>query len=144
MDDRPVVVTGATGNVGLPVVRLLTASGVAVRAAVRTPGHRGAPDPLPEQTERVVFDWLDPGTWAPAFAGARAVLVVRPPQLSRPRTQMVPALQAAREAGVEHMVLLSLQGAEGNRLVPHAVLEHGCGPKVCRGPSCVPPSSCRT
>lgn len=36
---------------------------------------------------------------------------------------MVPALEAARLAGVRHMVLLSLQGAEKNRVVPHAALE---------------------
>lgn len=91
-----------------------------MRAAVRSPG---AADDLPLDVERVGFDWLDPATWPVAFAGARSVFVVRPPQLSRPRTQMLPALEAARDAGVQHMVLLSLQGAETNRVVPHAALE---------------------
>lgn len=36
---------------------------------------------------------------------------------------MVPALRAARDAGVGHLVLLSLQGAEANPLLPHAALE---------------------
>lgn len=94
-----------------------------VRAAVRGLQPPGEHDGLPRDVGRVAFDWLDPDTWTPAFAGARAVLVVRPPQLSRPRTQMVPALEAARDAGVAHMVLLSLQGAESNRVVPHAALE---------------------
>ncbi|MDA9912931.1 NmrA family NAD(P)-binding protein [Candidatus Nanopelagicales bacterium] len=36
---------------------------------------------------------------------------------------MAPALQAAQTAGVQHVVLLSLQGAEGNKVVPHAKIE---------------------
>ena len=36
---------------------------------------------------------------------------------------MLPALAAARAAGVRHMVFLSLQGAEKNPVVPHAAIE---------------------
>jgi uncharacterized protein YbjT (DUF2867 family) len=36
---------------------------------------------------------------------------------------MLPALEAAKAAGVEHVVLLSLQGAEHNTVVPHHALE---------------------
>jgi uncharacterized protein YbjT (DUF2867 family) len=116
-----VVVTGPTGNVGRPLVDLLLAAGVPVRAALRADPARSYG--LPEGVERTEFDWLDPVTWPATFAGARSLFVVRPPQLSRPRSQMLPALEAARDAGVEHVVLLSLQGAEGNRFVPHAALE---------------------
>ena len=118
----PVVVTGATGNVGRYVVPLLVAAGVPVRAAVRSPAT--SPQQfLRDGVERVVLDWQDPGTWGAAFVGARSIFVVRPPHLSRPRTQMLPALRAAEHAGVEHVVLLSLQGAQTNRMVPHAALE---------------------
>ncbi|WP_340268507.1 NmrA family NAD(P)-binding protein [Aquipuribacter nitratireducens] len=117
--DGPLVVTGATGTVGAPVVRALVAAGADVRAAVRPGGPAVPPGPA----EEVPFDWQDEATWRPAFAGAHSVFVVRPPQLGRPRTHMLPALAAAREAGVRHLVLLSLQGAEGNRVVPHATLE---------------------
>jgi uncharacterized protein YbjT (DUF2867 family) len=116
-----VVVTGATGNVGRPLVDLLLAAGAPVRAGLRADPSR--PSGLPADVEPVEFDWLDPVTWSATFAGARSLFVVRPPQLSRPRTQMLPALEAARDAGVEPVVLLSLQGAEGNRFVPHAALE---------------------
>jgi len=36
---------------------------------------------------------------------------------------MVPSLEHARAVGVEHIVMLSLQGAERNPVVPHAALE---------------------
>jgi uncharacterized protein YbjT (DUF2867 family) len=116
-----VLVTGATGNVGRPVLAGLRGAGVAVRAAVR-PGS--APGAGPAAV--VPFDWEVPATWPAAFAGVSSVLVVRPPHLSRPKRQMLPALDAALAAGVRHVVLLSLQGAEGNRVVPHAALEAWC------------------
>ncbi len=122
------VVTGATGNVGTPLVHRLHEAGVPVRAALR-PGAGTAPAvalpaaAFPAAVHRVPFDWQDPATWEATFRGARAVFVVRPPHLSRPTRQMLPALRAARALGVAHMVLLSLQGAERNRLVPHAALE---------------------
>lgn len=47
----------------------------------------------------------------------------RPPQLGRPRTQMLPSLEFARRARVRHVVFLSLQGAEHNKVVPHARIE---------------------
>ena len=49
-----VLVIGATGKTGRPVVEALTARGVKVRAASRRPGTNG-----------VRFDWADRDTWAP-------------------------------------------------------------------------------
>jgi len=121
--DGPVLVTGATGNVGRAVVDALVTAGAPVRAAVRPSSRPDTAVAWPLDVHRTAFDWQDPATWDEAFAGASSVLVVRPPQLSRPRTQMVPALEAARQAGVRHFVLISLQGAETSRLVPHAALE---------------------
>lgn len=51
------------------------------------------------------------------------MFLLRPPHLGNPGAQLLPSLEAAKAAGVRHVVLLSLQGAERNRLVPHAALE---------------------
>lgn len=110
------LVTGPTGNVGSAVLRELLAAGADVRAAT----HGGGEEP---GAEAVRFDFLDASTWTAAFAQVDAMFVVRPPVLSRPKTQMLPALAAARDAGVQHMVFLSLQGAEKNPVVPHAAIE---------------------
>ena len=48
---------------------------------------------------------------------------MRPPQLSDISRDMAPSLQAAEGAGVAHMVLLSLQGADTNKVVPHAKIK---------------------
>ncbi len=122
---RRVLVTGATGNVGRGVMDRLVTAGVPVRAAV-------TPQQLPQSESRtaapagvaeVGFDFTDGSTWSAAFDGVEQMFLMRPPHLSRPRSQMAPALEAARAAGVRQVVLLSLQGAERNRVVPHAALE---------------------
>jgi uncharacterized protein YbjT (DUF2867 family) len=118
MMTEPVLVTGATGNVGSRVVELLREAGVPVRAA-----GRARPTSQIDGVEAVRFDFTEPESWTGAFHGVRTAFIVRPPHLGRPRTQMVPALEAAKDAGVEHMVLLSLQGADKSKVVPHAALE---------------------
>jgi uncharacterized protein YbjT (DUF2867 family) len=109
-----ILVTGATGTVGGAVVRGLTAAGRDVRPATRSPVAGGA---------AVAFDFTDPRTWAAAFRGVEVVFAIRPPQVSNVHRDMVPALAAARTAGVSHVVFLSLQGAERIPVLPHAAVE---------------------
>ncbi|TDU88379.1 uncharacterized protein YbjT (DUF2867 family) [Kribbella voronezhensis] len=110
-----VLVTGASGRVGQHVLAELTRSGVAVRAA-----SHGAPPP---GCDSVPFSFTDSATWDGATRGATAMFVIRPPQIGNVKRDMLPALAAARRNGVRRMVLLSLQGAEHNRAVPHYALE---------------------
>ncbi|MGS0687566.1 SDR family oxidoreductase [Nakamurella sp. GG22] len=117
-----VLVTGATGNVGRPVAVGLLAAGVPVRAAVRDP-RTVTDDPHLAGATAVAFDFTAPQTWAAAFAGVEVMFLVRPPQLSRVKRDLLPALRAAENAGVRHVVFLSLQGAERNQVVPHAAVE---------------------
>ncbi|WP_448072618.1 NmrA family NAD(P)-binding protein [Georgenia yuyongxinii] len=112
----PVLVTGATGNVGRVVLDALATAGAEVRAASRDGRAVG-------QMPGVAFDFTDAATWPAAFTGIGSLFVVRPPALGNAKRDIVPALAAARAAGVRHMVLLSLQGAERNRVVPHAAIE---------------------
>jgi uncharacterized protein YbjT (DUF2867 family) len=108
--DRDVaLVTGASGTVGRDVVRLLGEHGVPVRAASRS----GSP----------AFDLTDPATWPAALGGVDRLFLVRPPAVHAVRRDVVPFLEAARSAGVRHVVLLSVQGADRLPVTPHARLE---------------------
>ncbi|MFF2306094.1 NmrA family NAD(P)-binding protein [Streptomyces sp. NPDC058128] len=112
-----ILVTGATGRVGRHVLQELTAQGVPARAAVHGPAPGTTATGVP-------FSFTDPRTWREAMSGATSMFVMRPPQISRVKEDMLPALSAAREYGVKRMVLLSLQGADRNPAVPHHALEN--------------------
>ncbi|WP_199711350.1 NmrA family NAD(P)-binding protein [Tessaracoccus antarcticus] len=110
-----ILVTGANGTVGAAVVVELRLAGVAFRSAVRTPA--------PEVAQEVLFDFTDPSTWDQAFQGVTSLFLVRPPAIGNVKRDLLPAVAAARAAGVTHVVFLSLQGAERNKMVPHAAVE---------------------
>jgi uncharacterized protein YbjT (DUF2867 family) len=109
------LVTGARGNVGKVVARDLQSGGGDVRLGVRAP-QEGAAD-------EVAFDFADPSTWNEAFDGVHSMFLVRPPAIGNVKRDLLPAVAAARDAGVKHVVFLSLQGADRNKVVPHATVE---------------------
>lgn len=118
---EPVLVTGAGGTVGRHLVPLLLESGTPVRTTITRPASSR---PVPESDVSTVrFDFTDATTWDAAFTGVRRMFLLRPPELSRPERDLIPALERARALGVEHVVFLSVQGAGRNRVVPHAAVE---------------------
>lgn len=121
MEEAPILVSGATGNVGRAVVDRLLDDGADVRAAGRTVDS--VRRLFGDRVEAVALDFTDSETWEGAFSGVQRMFLLRPPQLGKPRTQMIPALESALQHGVSQIVFLSLQGAETNRVVPHAAVE---------------------
>jgi uncharacterized protein YbjT (DUF2867 family) len=105
-DPRPILVTGASGNVGAPLVSLLRAAALPVIATATRP-----------QPDARRLDFEDPSTFAPALEGVGRVFLMRPPQISDTRRYLRPFIRAMEAAGVEHVALLSLMGV--NPAMPH-------------------------
>lgn len=116
-----VLVTGATGTVGRHVTRGLTETDANVRAGVRSVTR--AREALPDDVELVRFDFEKPETWGAAFESVDALFLVRPPEMARVHRHITPAVDAAARVGVEHVVFLSVFGAEKNPLLPHRRIE---------------------
>ena len=96
-----IVVTGATGNVGQPLVRALVAAGEQVtavsRRAVEVPGAKA-----------FAADLADPPSLRPALAGADVVFLLTAGNLLG--ADLTPVLTEIRSSGVDRVVLLSSQG----------------------------------
>jgi len=91
------LVTGATGNIGGELVRALARAGQPARALTRD----GSSTEVPDGVEQASGDLNDPESLRPALAGARAMFLM-PGYGGAAQT-----LAYAREAGVEHVVMLS-------------------------------------
>lgn len=115
---KSILVTGATGNVGLEVVRQLVLRDEAVRAAVRSVRDLTAPG----GTTPIVFDFEVPGTFGPALDGVDRVFLMRPPHMSDANA-FRPFIDAMVAAGIRQVVFLSVQGAGQNIFVPHNGIE---------------------
>ena len=100
-----ILVTGATGLNGKELLRVLSASGVAVRALVRNPAKAEAIAALPN-VEIVQGDMAHPETLAAGLRGVdRAMLISSSdPMMLDVQTNFI---DAAKKAGVKHVVKLS-------------------------------------
>ena len=98
-----IVVTGATGNVGCPLMELLGDKAVGV--------------------SRPQVDLARPETLEPVLDGAEAMFLLFAGDLLGPDTDIASVLDVAKAGGVRRVVLLSSQGA-GTRpaMVPHSRL----------------------
>ncbi|MFG2946968.1 SDR family oxidoreductase [Streptomyces adustus] len=99
--DTMILVTGATGTIGVEVVRQLAARGEKVRALSRDPA-KVAPAP---GVEPVRGDYRDPGSLATAMSGVTAAFLVGVPGPDAEYDQAL--VTAARAAGVRRLVKLS-------------------------------------
>jgi len=118
---NPVLVTGATGNVGMEVVKALQKIGQPVRVAVRDVAK--AEKHLGGEVEYVQFDFKSPDTFEAAFKGVKRLFLMRPPNITNAQRDILPAIEAAKKANVEQIVFLSLMGVENNKIVPHYKIE---------------------
>lgn len=102
----PIAVTGATGQVGGRVARMLAERGVAQRLVVRDPTRAPAVG-----AEVVVADLADEAVLTAAFRSVRTLLLVSAGESpERQRLHDVP-VRAAAAAGVERVVYTSVLGA---------------------------------
>lgn len=114
-----VLVTGATGTVGTPLVRRLLDSSMAVRVATRAP--EAARERFGDGPDYVAFDLARPETWGHALAGVDRLFLLFPPQSGvGPVTEFV---DAAARVGVDRVAYLSILGAEKVPVLPHRRLE---------------------
>lgn len=105
-----ILVLGATGNVGAPLVEALAARGERVRA-----GSRQAPPIAGAEAVRV--DLADPATVEPAMDGVDRVYALAPAGTMDPVGLLSPVFAAAARRGAK-VVLQTAMGAEASEEIP--------------------------
>ncbi|MCJ8053524.1 SDR family oxidoreductase [Shinella curvata] len=110
-----ILVLGATGNVGTPLVKALVAKGESVRAATRS-GRAVA------GAEGVVFDYADTATFAAAFEGVDRAYVMLPAGYVDAKALLLPVIEAAAARKVK-VVFQSVFGVDADDSIPYRQVE---------------------
>jgi uncharacterized protein YbjT (DUF2867 family) len=116
-----ILIIGATGRVGVELVRLLTEKGEAVRAATRSPSTASAR--LPYFAEAVEFDFDRPETFAPALKGVAKVFLMARPGDNHADNVAMPFIDMAKKEGVRLIVNITAMGVEQDEFFTLRLLE---------------------
>ena len=109
------LIIGASGTVGSEVTKKLLQQGESIRCLVRNDAKLAL---LPAGASGVIADLEQPASLTAAFKGISAVFLLN--ALSQSETaQGLAAIAAARAAGVEKIVYLSVPMPEGSSHIPH-------------------------
>ncbi|RLU03465.1 MAG: NmrA family transcriptional regulator, partial [Ketobacter sp.] len=113
MSTPTTLIIGKNAKTGSRVDALLTRMGHPTRAVSRS--------------TTPAFDWEDPTGWAQAMAGCRAAYVTFQPDLAVPgaRETIARFIATARQAGIEHLVLLSGRGEAGAQQAEQELMNSG-------------------
>ncbi|WP_007023814.1 SDR family oxidoreductase [Saccharomonospora iraqiensis] len=114
-----VLVTGATGNVGRPLVEQLVSEGYRVRALSRRPAHAD----LPEEVEVVPGSLGDTASLTGLFTGVTAAHLIGFGDDYAPLTNGTEIMAMARDAGVRAVTVL--KGEPGRTPLDEAVEASG-------------------
>lgn len=119
-----ILITGATGNVGVEVLSALQKLDhpMTLFAGVRDTELDN--EKLSRfNIKHVKFDFTDSETFLPALEKADILFLLRPPQISDVNKYFAPLIQTAKEAAIKHIVFLSVQGVEKSSIIPHHKIE---------------------
>ncbi len=113
MTDAKILIVGANGKTGTRVDARLRAAGIATLGVSRSTNPK--------------FDWADASNWPVVLEGVKGAYLTYHPDLSVPEAEghIREFCNIARNAGLEHVVLLSGRGEEGAARAEHVLRESG-------------------
>jgi uncharacterized protein YbjT (DUF2867 family) len=110
-----ILILGATGHVGVPLVNYLVAANQPVKAASRRATRLAG-------TESVRFDYADLKSYHDAFEGVDRAFVMLPTGYTDPVASLQPVVQAAAERRVK-VVLQTAIGVDADEKIPYRQVE---------------------
>ncbi len=122
---KKILITGATGNVGIEVIRYLQKNNTSnkIVAGVRNIEKAKAVFENYPDLDFVDFDFEDSDTFVKALNKIDRVFLIRPPHISDVSKYFAPLIDAMKKQHVTNVVFLSVQGAEKSKVIPHNKIE---------------------
>ena len=122
---KKVLITGATGNVGIEVLSALKKCNHQLDVYAGARDTELGTEQLSGYHAKVIkFDFMNAETFLPAFKDLDVLFLLRPPQISDVEKYFVPLIEAAAKSSVKQIVFLSVQGVEKSKIIPHHKIEN--------------------
>ena len=119
-----VLITGATGNIGLSAINALSKMQHKLNIVAGVRDIEIDKDRLKGHKINIVkFDFTNYSTYKTALQNCDILFLLRPPQIAETDKFFKPLIKAAKDSGIKHIVFLSVQGVEKNKLIPHHKIE---------------------
>lgn len=125
MENKNILITGASGIIGTEVIRGL--EGIRTRHRVIACGHSI------EKTRNILskysvseyrkIDFSDARTFQDALKDIDVVFLLRPPHLADVKKYFAPFVMAMKQNQISQVVFLSVMGAESQPFIPHHKIE---------------------
>ena len=122
---KRILVTGATGNVGMELIKFLYAknSKCEIVAGVRNIEKSKQIFKNYDKLEFVNFDFENTETFHKSLENIDVVFLLRPPHISDTNKYFRPLIQTIKNKGINEIVFLSVQGVEKSKIIPHHKIE---------------------
>ncbi|MDZ4821928.1 MAG: NAD(P)H-binding protein, partial [Flavobacteriales bacterium] len=111
-----ILITGATGNVGMSVLKHLTTQNNNLKVFAGVRNIEKEKDKLQEfNVSLVTFDFENVPSFRPALKGIDILFLLRPPQLADVEKYFKPLIDEVVKCDVKQIVFLSVQGVENSK-----------------------------
>lgn len=120
------LITGATGNVGIELIRSLTnkpIKNIEIFAGVRNIKN-AKKKILKENVDFRTFDFENKTSFSKALTNIDVLFLLRPPQIANVKKYFEPLIEIAEKQKVKHIIFLSVQGADKIKFIPHHKIEN--------------------
>jgi uncharacterized protein YbjT (DUF2867 family) len=119
-----VLITGATGNVGIEVLLALQRIDHQLDLVAGVRDANLIDERLSALGVRTIrFNFTSVETFLPAFQDIDILFLLRPPQIADVKKYFAPLIASAKKSSIQHIIFLSVQGVEHNRMIPHHKIE---------------------
>ncbi len=122
---KRILITGATGNIGLEVVHYLSELKTDLEICTAVRNIEKAKKTFKNYPKLLFrkFDFDSDSSYNEAFHQVDILFLLRPPHISNVEKVFQPLLNSAKENGIKKIVFLSVQGAEKSNVIPHNKIE---------------------